>query len=283
MRPHELIALKQLIENGKSSQASLKEALLEYSAIELSEKSYQSTCGMLDKEFIGKKGSEGTYSSVEFASLRMNNDDKELEVSVSPEDMLSNPNFYCAINDIINFGLARYQERFAKADHGLVLYEKYTRRDICRMLNWPQDNSSTIYGYRVKHGTCPIFVTHNKDADISESTRYADCFESPYVFSWMTRSRLTLDSNEVKQITQAQTTDLSVYLFVKKSNNEGSDFYYLGRVRPTNPIQMLQLDDKGNKLDIVNFKLELEHPVRDDIYEYFTGGEEPNEAAGRIA
>ena len=139
------------------------------------------------------------------------------------------------------------------------------------MLDWPNDDSSTIYGYRVKHGTCPIFVTYNKDADISESTRYEDHFESPYVFSWMTRSRLRLDSPEVVKIIQAQKTGLDVRLFIKKSNNEGGDFYYLGPVRPTNPTQVFQRDNEGGRLDIVNFKLELEYPVRDDIYEYFTG------------
>ncbi len=29
------------------------------------------------------------------------------------------------------------------------------------------------------------------------------------------------------------------------------------------------LDDHGNELPIVNFKLELETPVRDDYYDYF--------------
>ena len=44
-----------------------------------------------------------------------------------------------------------------------------------------------------------------------------------------------------------------------------------GRVRPIEWQQTVQLDDHGVELPIVNFKLELEHPAQDDLYEYFGG------------
>ena len=89
------------------------------------------------------------------------------------------------------------------------------------------------------------------------------------MFSWMTRSRLTLKSNEVQKIIKAKETGLRVYLFIKKSDDEGSDFYYMGRVEPVTYEQKTILDDNGNELPIVNFKLRLETPVRDDYYDYF--------------
>ena len=85
----------------------------------------------------------------------------------------------------------------------------------------------------------------------------------------MTRSRLTLKSNEVQKIIKAEETGLKMYLFIKKSDDEGSDFYYMGRVAPIAYAQRTILDDHGNELPIVNFKLELETPVRDDYYDYF--------------
>jgi len=83
-------------------------------------------------------------------------------------------------------------------ENQLVLYQKYSRKDICRLLNWSQDDSSTIYGYKIKHGTCPIFVTYEKQDDISNSMKYADEFINNKRFSWMTRSRVTLESREAQ-------------------------------------------------------------------------------------
>ncbi len=87
----------------------------------------------------------------------------------------------------------------------------------------------------------------------------------------MTRSRLTIDSPEVQKIINAKETGIEVHLFAKKSDNEGGDFYYLGPVEPKSWKQTTIQDDDGNELPIVNFLLQLETTVKDDIYEYFTG------------
>ena len=75
----------------------------------------------------------------------------------------------------------------------------------------------------------------------------------------------------LQKIINAERDGLDMRLFIKKSDNEGADFYCFGRVRPVSWTQTVQLDDKGLKLPIVNFKLELEHPAQDDLYEYFEG------------
>ena len=63
-----------------------------------------------------------------------------------------------------------------KSDQPLTLYEKYTRKDACRLLNWKNDESSTIYGYKTKHQTCPIFVTYHKKDEVESSVNYGDEF-----------------------------------------------------------------------------------------------------------
>lgn len=52
-------------------------------------------------------------------------------------------------------------------------------------------------------------------------------------------------------------------------DNEGGDFYYMGKVHPRAHRQTQIKNDAGNVLPIVNFTFELETPVRDDIYDYF--------------
>ena len=267
MRPHELLALREIIEHGSVSMDGLQRVLGEYGVQDLDGKTFASTAGVLDKTFVNAPGDKKGYGEFDIVEF----DGERIVGTSGLSEMLGNENFRQAIFDIIDFGLLRYQDRYAQSDHGLTLYEKYTRKDACRLLNWEQDNSSTVYGYRVSYGTCPIFVTYNKSEDITSSTQYADEFESPKVFSWMTRSRLTLASPEVQKIVNAERDGLDMRLFIKKSDGEGADFYYFGRVRPISWVETVQPDDHGKQLPIVNFRLELEHAAQDDLYEYFDG------------
>ena len=76
----------------------------------------------------------------------------------------------------------------------------------------------------------------------------------------------------------AERDGLDMRLFIKKSDSEGSDFYYFGRVHPVSWQETTQTDDNGRQLSIVNFKLELDHLAQDDLYEYFNGPTEPIQA-----
>lgn len=85
-------------------------------------------------------------------------------------------------------------------------YQKYFRKDVCRLLNWEHDDSSTLYGYRIKYNTCPIFVTYEKQEDIASSTKYEDRFINEQIFSWMTRSKVSKDSPEALQLMRFKET-----------------------------------------------------------------------------
>ncbi len=267
MRPHELLSLREVIRDAYVSRKNLAESLVEYGVVRLDDASFESTRRVLDGSFVNAPGDKKNYASVNLIKF----DGEKIICSDDLAEMMQGEEFSRAINDLIDFGLARYLEKYSSNNYGLKLYEKYTRKDACRLLNWEKDNSSTVYGYRVSYGTCPIFVTYNKSEEITSSTQYADEFESPHIFSWMTRSRLTLTSPEVQKIIHAGQNKLDMRLFIKKSDSEGADFYYFGRVRPVAWSETTQTDDNGNHLPIVNFKLELEHPAQDDLYEYFDG------------
>ena len=178
--------------------------------------------------------------------------------------------FKMELSNLIQYGLKKWQNEYKNHDEdNLVLYKKYSRKDVCRLLNWEKDESSTMYGYRNKYNTCPIFVTYEKKEDISSSTKYDDQFINPQLFSWMTRSNVTLESKESQSIINHKENGLKIYLFVKKSDGEGTDFYYMGKVEPVSYRQTVIQNDKGKDLPIVNFELKLEHEVRSDIYDYF--------------
>lgn len=86
----------------------------------------------------------------------------------------------------------------------------------------------------------------------------------------MSRSKLKLDSKEIKTLRNYKEEDLKIHLFIKKSDDEGNDFYYMGQVIPTDCHQTTIKNDEFKELPIVNFKYKLLKPVKDDLYNYFT-------------
>lgn len=72
--------------------------------------------------------------------------------------------FFGQLNDLIELGVKRYTDLYLplQDELGLSLYQKYSRKDVCRILNWEQDESSTIYGYKIKYNTCPILLHMKK-------------------------------------------------------------------------------------------------------------------------
>ena len=63
---------------------------------------------------------------------------------------------------------------------------------------------------------------------------------------------------------------MKVMLFVKKSDGEGSDFYYMGQVHPANWKETTIKDKNGVELPIMNFQFDMVNEVRDDIFDYLT-------------
>ena len=76
---------------------------------------------------------------------------KEYRVSKSFEKILENSEFTNLLEDLIQFGKSRYERDYSDRyqDTDLVLYQKYTYEDVCRLLNW--ENSEVplnIGGYK---------------------------------------------------------------------------------------------------------------------------------------
>jgi len=153
-----------------------------------------------------------------------------------------------------------------------ILHEKYSRRDILRLLNWDKNrNSAILGGYRMSpDGTnCPIWVTYHKH-EVEDSINYADEFLSPSRFRWMSRSRRTTSSKELKPIIDAPESGVRLPFFIKKDDNEGIDYYYLGDVVPVpgSVNDSTMPDGKGGSLDVVKFDFEFEHKVPEELYNY---------------
>ena len=73
----------------------------------------------------------------------------------------------------------------------------------------------------------------------------------------------------MQAIKRYKEDDLRILLFVKKSDGEGTDFYYMGDMQPTVYKQETIENDKGEDLPIVNIIFNMDIPVEDNLYRYF--------------
>lgn len=172
------------------------------------------------------------------------------------------------VDDILETGLFLSRERgYWSGD--LKEGAMYSRREVCRLLNWPSNHESTLYGYKRDNATstCPIFVTYHKDDDVAESTKYEDAFISPRAIHWYSRTKRTLLSDELKPIINNED---DLHLFVKKDDAEGNDFYYLGRVESGNQKNEKMPGADGDPLNVVTMDLSLLTSVEQGLYEYLT-------------
>ena len=266
-RVHELLVLKLLLIGQNVTRQAFHEELKQFGEI-YREDDYRSALNILNLNFMTQQ-QKVKYNKIEILDTDAYIKEK-LNFTGTMYQKLHQVEFYEELNNLIQYGLRKYQDCYMQHDEdNLVLYQKYSRKDVCRLLNWEKDESSTVYGYRIKHNTCPIFVTYEKKDNISSSTKYEDQFIDKQVFSWMTRSGVSINSTESQSLIHYEKLNLKIYLFIKKSDGEGTDFYYMGQVYPIEYKETVIKNDKGKELPIVNFKMQLEHAVRNDIYEYF--------------
>ena len=265
-RPHELIMLQMLLKEEEINQELFTKELQAMKE-PYRESDYVSAMSVLNKEFINTRSGQEKYINIEF----FDNKKERATRAMTFYNRIQKKAFLKELQNLVTYGLKKYKDIYRDHDEdNLVLYEKYSRKDVCRILNWERDDSSTVYGYRIKYNTCPIFVTYKKKDDIAQSTKYEDEFINEQIFSWMTRSKVSIDSPESREIINSAQSGLKIYLFVKKSDGEGTDFYYMGKVSPVAWEETTIRNDKGQTLPIMNFKMKMEHAVRSDIYEYIT-------------
>ena len=189
---------------------------------------------------------------------------------------LSDISFRASVLDAIAFGLRRNAQFYSELykDTDFVLYEKYTREEICRLLRWEKEpNYQNIggYFYDEKTNTFPVFIDYEKDPTISITTQYEDRFISENRLIAISKSKRTLESPEIKRLMNNTTNRMRCFLFMRKNKDDadqGKEFYFLGEMHPTGEFKEIIMADGATKA--VEIGYELEEPVRADLYDYLT-------------
>jgi superfamily II DNA or RNA helicase/HKD family nuclease len=188
--------------------------------------------------------------------------------------LLLNESFEDQLKDVLRYGEHTFSNGFEQDTwiNGFVLYRKYTRKDVFRLLNWEENPvAQNVGGYIVSKDkkNCPAFVNYHKAIDISTTTKYEDMFINNRHFVWISKAKRKLSSPDVLAITSHKELNMRIPLFVKKSNDEGQDFYYLGDLNfIEGKAEEIMMDD--GKTSAVRMEFMLSHPVEMGLYRYLT-------------
>jgi SOS-response transcriptional repressor LexA len=274
-RIEECLILKFIIEDGVISIPVLKEFVLNRYNYTLSDETINSCIRNLNFEFIREK-KDGKLLSVKeiygFDNVKIE-DNKFIPSSAFSED-LKQSEFKKYLFDSVQYSVYEFNRLFEseKWQDGFVLYRKYSRKDVFRILNFEENPvAQNVGGYLVSPDNrhCPIFVNYHKEDHISESTKYEDEFINNKEFAWMSKSNRTLGSADVKSIL-GENGPIRLPLFIKKNNDEGLEFYYMGEVSPQleQLTQTKMRNDLGAYVPVVNIRFNLDPPVPSSLYQY---------------
>jgi len=274
-RVEESIIIKYIIEKGQISLTKLRSEILSKFNYIVSDETIQSCVANLNFEFIREKKDGQLLPVREIYDLEIVQIDNDILLpSPSFSVHLKQETFKTFLLDSVYYSIYEFEKQFNSESwqNGFVLYRKYSRKDVFRILNVAQNPvAQNVSGYLVssdnKH--CPIFVTYHKDEHISESTKYEDEFINNRSFKWMSKSNRTKKSGDVQSIL-GEKGQIRLLLFIKKSNDEGLDFYYMGDVRPdlSEVTEKSMKNDEGKRLPVVQFLFTLENPVPYSLFNY---------------
>ena len=184
------------------------------------------------------------------------------------EKCLGNNDFVLELKKIINYIKQVYANKYTNTykDTDLVLYERYTRKDVCRLLNWYKILTGIIIGgykYDALSNSMAVFVTYNKDVEETKaSLMYEDEFVDPKKIVCISKNKVKLSSPEIVRLKAQKNSGLKVHLFVKKFKGE-DDFYYLGEINYEDAQEVIE---KKN----VRITYTLDTPCKDSVYDYLT-------------
>lgn len=269
IRPYELEILKCFLQDEIVQVEVLKKGIKEKYGYLIDDASFDNAVSILQGKFVRDDKEEAKYSQMDIISSKEN----LLQRMKGFTSRLYNEEFYNQVIDIIEVGLRRYEDIYAKSDpleNPFVLYEKYSRRDVCLLMNYGKDISSTMYGMKRIGDDVFIFVTYHKEESTDDAKSYvegkpdyADAFEDSMIFRWDSQIGRGVDSSYMEEV----TTTKRKHLFIKKSDAE-ANFYYMGMFDVIEVKADKKKDNNGKLREIAKVKFKMQCAVREDLLRY---------------
>ncbi|MFY4495431.1 DEAD/DEAH box helicase [Limosilactobacillus mucosae] len=254
-RRHELILLDDLLNQATVTEKELKQQLKAAGCL-VDGATLASMRRVLDLTFYNKKAAPSRTDYGGRPVVIFDQAARIYRLNDELRNSLKNDAWFSRLwQDGIKTGLLR-AKRY-QADQRFTLGEKYTRKDVMRLVNNVVNTTAqNIGGYFFNEHDGVIFVTYHKAKNISRSIQYEDQFLNDHVMHYFSKGKRRLDSPDVKKFTDGRRR---LALFVKKSDaDDDKTFYYLGTCRYM-PGSARQEQHDGKP--IVSMNLELDQPV----------------------
>ena len=269
-RPYELEILKQLMKHEVVRVDEIKDELQAKYGYAVDMESFANAIDVLQGHFVSKEEEYKKYCHIDIVS---NDNAGILRRMLGFAERLQHMEFNRQVDDIIEVGLRRYEEKYHNGrseEYPFVLYEKYSRRDVSLLMNCGRDLSSTMYGMKRIGEDVFIFVTYHKEESVDTEKSYvdgkpdyADAFEDNVIFRWDSQIGRGVDSSYMEDVCTATRK----HLLVKKSDAE-TNFYYMGMFDVIDVKADTKKDNNGKDRDIAKVTMQMKHSVRDDLLRY---------------
>ena len=271
-RIHELELLNILNNESDNLLEKLQKKINVKYGFYLDEQTKKSIVNVLTNNFASGSGKK-TYKECIF----IEENDNDYRISKKFDEMLKNKDFKNMFNELIQFGISRYKQNYSEKykDTQFTIYQKYTYEDVCRLLNWKNNEVPlNIGGYKYDRDTktFPVFINYDKNEEINDTIKYEDHFENSNKLIAISKSGRTILSEDVQNFINAKERGIKVELFVRKNKDDkiSKEFYYLGRMNATGNVKEFIMPNTNKTA--VEIEWILETPVREDIYEYIING-----------
>lgn len=183
------------------------------------------------------------------------------------KDLLENVDYRKYIEDIITYGIFRYEKTFKGEYYGvphLKLYEQYQMIDAALLSNYRKIHSSFRGSGLLANGNeYFLFIDLHKEEDVKESINYQDKFINPQEFQWQSVNSTTQQSERGKNIIFNKQRGVNLHLFIRKYreiDGKTEPYIYIGK---GNSIHF-----EGDKP--ITVRMELENEVPASLYTEFT-------------
>ena len=182
-------------------------------------------------------------------------------------NLLENEEYRKFIDDIITYGIFRYEKDFKREYYGVPhfkLYEQYQMIDAALLSNYRKIHSSFRGSGLLANGNeYFLFIDLHKEDDVKESINYKDKFINPHEFQWQSVNNTTQQSERGKNIIFNQQRGIHLHLFIRKykeMDGKTEPYIYIG---------------KGNSVEFegdkpITVRMELENEVPSNLYTEFT-------------
>jgi hypothetical protein len=276
IRVNEILLFRLLIENSATSLAEIDDVLFHEFGIRSSNETWLSAISNINLRFVresngGSQVPAGEKYGLDLVELVSG----EVVATGLLKTFLANDMFSGLCRDLAKAAELVYRRKFSSTTFkdGFLLYERYSRKDVFRILNWKENPvAQNVGGYMMNSDKkdLAIFVTYHKDEEISDSIKYEERFLSNSIFEWMSKNRRSLNSPEIAAI--RNHTTMRIPLFVKKSDSEGTEFYFLGDMKPIEgTFKQAKIKGSDNRdVSAVTIHFNLETPVEENLYSYLT-------------